>query len=405
MKYACTKRYRPVLIFLSAIFMSSTGLLINASKNELGKIPYSSTSVNLCSEALKCLFCILATLSSRIFSSSPSPPRQKLSMRETLFFSLPALLYMIDNNLSFTILQYLDPATLSVVWNLKILTTAILYRMILKRILSHLQWLSIILLLFGIITTQGHHLEQATAHDNNHQKNDDINNQNYYIMALGLVGIAVTLSSLAGICCEYALKKRPDISFVQQNIYFCGYGILFNGIAVLVKDGIYSIFDGFTEITMIIIGITSCSGLLVGYMFKALDNIAVVFSHAESMMLTALVSFFFFQFKIHVEFVCGVGVSIIAMYLYDCNPENLVIKKQTNYESINDSNATELELKKLENGAGVLPTEKRLLLSRNSMTTTNTTSTATQDGANESSPNSALEKISYLISNNFEQPV
>ena len=76
-------------------------------------------------------------------------------------------------------------------------------------------------------------------------------------------------------------------------------------------------FEGFTTITVVIIGVQSCSGILFGLMFKALDNIAVVFAHAESMILTAIVSIVFFQFTIHVEFVCGVGVSIIAMYLYD----------------------------------------------------------------------------------------
>ena len=52
------------------------------------------------------------------------------------------------------ILQYIGPATLSVVWNIKIIQIAVLFRIVLRRRLSLLKWIAVLLLFFGVIASQ-----------------------------------------------------------------------------------------------------------------------------------------------------------------------------------------------------------------------------------------------------------
>ena len=53
-----------------------------------------------------------------------------------------SLLYMIDNNIVYVILTYIDPATMSLVWNMKIVITALLFRFVLKRHFTRLRWIA-----------------------------------------------------------------------------------------------------------------------------------------------------------------------------------------------------------------------------------------------------------------------
>ncbi len=61
---------------------------------------------------------------------------------------------MVDNNIVFAILTYIDAAVMSIVWNSKIVITALLFRFVLKRQMSTLKWLSVLLLFIAVVITQ-----------------------------------------------------------------------------------------------------------------------------------------------------------------------------------------------------------------------------------------------------------
>ncbi|KAK8923424.1 CMP-sialic acid transporter 1 [Platanthera zijinensis] len=69
-------------------------------------------------------------------------------------FVVPSVIYLVHNNVQFATLTYVDPLTYQIMGNLKIVTTGILFRLFLKRKLSILQWLAIILLVVGTTTSQ-----------------------------------------------------------------------------------------------------------------------------------------------------------------------------------------------------------------------------------------------------------
>ena len=57
-----------------------------------------------------------------------------------MLFTMPALLYVVVNNIRYPILERINPAVYSVVWNLKVIGVAGLLACVLRRPISKRQW-------------------------------------------------------------------------------------------------------------------------------------------------------------------------------------------------------------------------------------------------------------------------
>lgn len=305
-------------MLVASALLCAGNLCINASKDH-GKIPYISVTVTFLIEVLKLVLCLLA-----IVATNERTP-DNFSLKESLFYAVPSLLYMIDNNLTYVILRFVDPATLSVLWNLKILTTAVLFRFVLKRKLSEVRKIAIVLLLLGVVTSQSDHLKKETAvkaartDTADGVKKDDLNSPENFVFGIILVFVAVTISSCASVFTEWAFKRKGSCSFLWQNVQLYIYGILFNGFGLLFEASEISasgFFSGYNNWTLAVIFVNCIGGICMGFILKYLDNIACVYSHAIAMMLTMFFSMLFFQFSPSLEFGCGLSVLLISMYLY-----------------------------------------------------------------------------------------
>ncbi|KAK3710034.1 hypothetical protein QZH41_012427, partial [Actinostola sp. cb2023] len=118
---SCLVVYSRVLIY------GSHSILINLCKVD-GKIPFNSAAVVLLIELAKLLFSLFFFIPEVMSGKVQNP-----SIQTTLAFSVPAVLYCINNNIVVHIQLFLDPASFQVMSNLKITTTAILYWLFIKR--------------------------------------------------------------------------------------------------------------------------------------------------------------------------------------------------------------------------------------------------------------------------------
>ncbi|KAE8887543.1 hypothetical protein PF005_g3452 [Phytophthora fragariae] len=309
-----------------ATLMCSGNLCISASKRD-GQIPYSSTTVTLLIEVLK----LAVMLTAIVFSGTPAPAR--LVPVEAFYYAVPSFLYAIDNNLNYVILRYMDAATLSVLWNLKIVVTAVLFRFVLKHPLSELRKVAIVLLVVGVLTSQSNHLRQmeesmtdtsssSSGHSGMEMSEEAAAEKSAKDLIIGLllVLVAVTISSCASVFTEWTFKRKSSCPFLWQNIQMYVFGIIFNAAGVLLVEGeticSKGFFHGYNSWTLAVVAVNSIGGIGMGFILKYLDNIACVYSHSMAMMLTMLFSMLFFSFSPSLEFGCGLTVLVISMYIY-----------------------------------------------------------------------------------------
>jgi hypothetical protein len=65
-------------------------------------------------------------------------------VRDFVMYAIPGLTYALQNSIVYYAITILGPPTFQVMSNFKIVTTAILWRLILSRKLTIIQWLAVV---------------------------------------------------------------------------------------------------------------------------------------------------------------------------------------------------------------------------------------------------------------------
>ena len=133
------------------VFTCSQGLLMEASKVQ-GKYPYNSAVVPLLSELVKLILSIL--LLRRARARDPAGTIMTTDVKSVMLFPIPSIIYVMHNNVQFYTMAYVDAATYQILGNLKIVTTGILFRFALGRLMTRTQWIALLLLTVGATVSQ-----------------------------------------------------------------------------------------------------------------------------------------------------------------------------------------------------------------------------------------------------------
>ena len=126
----------------AALLMSLQPILVSLSKNEAGGFDYSVPASTMLSELLKLLLSS-GLLLRQMATCAPSELLSEQPWAEMLSYSLPGLIYFVNNNCLFFILQEVDPTTFQLLSQMKTLFTGLLFRLFLRRRLSAVQYLAL----------------------------------------------------------------------------------------------------------------------------------------------------------------------------------------------------------------------------------------------------------------------
>jgi len=240
--------------------------------------------------------------------------------KEALKTAIPAICYLIQNNLQYVAVGYLDASTYAVLYQLKILTTALLSVVILRKELACIQWVSLGLLTAGVSAVV---LSQMSTNASTHGKSTDM------IMP-GLVAVltACLMSGLAGVYFE-KLLKGSTVSLWARNLQLAVYSIVIGLVGLYGDRPNFSIttdfFHGYTSSVWLSILNNAFGGLLVAIVIKYADVILKNFAASLSIILTATVSALFLGATINGWFSIGTFIVMYAMFLYGkINPMDLV---------------------------------------------------------------------------------
>ncbi|KAH9505124.1 hypothetical protein Btru_059616 [Bulinus truncatus] len=295
-------------VFLSGILVievlaySSYGIFVNLSRID-GIVQYKSSSLVLQLEVIKFLISLVL-----LWPEKEKINKLNLRIKSIIPFSLPAICYCINNNLAVNMQDHMDPATFQVLCNLKTVSTAILYRIIIKRKLKLLQWLSL-----ALLTAAGMLNSYAGLSDEPRTLTQ------VYVSPVGLVLTLIYcfLSGLAGVYTEYILKKDQKASLSLQNCYLYIFGILFNLIIwCFQNDKKESLFQGFTLFTWLLLLSQAVNGLIMSLIMKYSSNIVRLFVISSALPVTTLLASFIFNFQPGLELYVTVVSIIISIFLY-----------------------------------------------------------------------------------------
>ena len=119
------KQTRVLAAFVALSLLSClNSLLVRLSKRE-GVFAYKTVLVPLLSECLKLVLSVLSYVTTE---GTLAEAVDAVLWTNSLRYALPSLCYLVQNNLVFVALHYLEPPVFQLMSNLKILSTALLFR-------------------------------------------------------------------------------------------------------------------------------------------------------------------------------------------------------------------------------------------------------------------------------------
>merc|ERR1711865_593162 len=240
--------------------------------------------------------------------------------REVAKSSVPALLYLLQNNLQYIAVSNLQPATYQVTYQLKILSTAVLSVIMLKKSLSRDQWIALLVLTGGVITVQ--FAEYLASVGGTAVKASETLNPT---LGVTCTLIATLSSGLAGVYFEYVIKGGDGVaklSVWERNFQLAGFSVLIGLGGLLVHPTDYAVvstkgfFHGYTSLTFFNVFIQSCGGIIIAFVIKHADNILKNFATAFSLVFSCLFSFLLFNMSVSGLFMLGVVMVLFATSLY-----------------------------------------------------------------------------------------
>ncbi|XP_029013470.1 UDP-galactose translocator-like isoform X1 [Betta splendens] len=277
---------------------------------------FFTTSAVVMAEVLKVLTCLLIILLQKRFSVKDTVllllDSIVLQYRDTLKLAVPSLIYTLQNNLQYIAISNLPAATFQVTYQLKILTTALFSVLMLRKSLSRVQWISLLLLFSGVA------IVQMQQEGNKEASVKDSSGQNYMV---GLVAVVISClsSGFAGVYFEKILKGSSAsvwIRNVQLGIFGTGLGLLglwWNDGTDIAERGF---LFGYTDMVWCVIFNQAFGGLLVAVVVKYADNILKGFATSFSIVVSTVTSIYLFGFHVDLLFIVGAGLVIGAVYMY-----------------------------------------------------------------------------------------
>ncbi|KAJ3161142.1 hypothetical protein HDU86_007764 [Geranomyces michiganensis] len=242
-----------------------------------------------------------------------------------LHMVVPASLYTLQNWLNYFALSRLDATTHQVATQMRILTTALFAVTILRKQLTRIQWMSLIVLTGGLALTQ---IPDTVGEGLNTARHNERSDR---AMAIFAVGVCCLTSAAAGVYLEKVLK-RTSTPLLVRNVQLGILGAVLCAVfGVLLHDGAeiaeYGFFSGYGKTASLAVVLNAVGGLAVAAVIKVADNIVKNSAIALSIVASGVLSAMFDDFVLCRHFFYG-GVLVIGSVCvysaYDVSPGNLL---------------------------------------------------------------------------------
>ncbi|XP_072180423.1 UDP-sugar transporter protein SLC35A5-like [Diadema setosum] len=340
-------------------------MLMKLSANRDHKYDYLPVTVNVCAEAVKLVVCLLLMLKMELNGRSMFHQLFHFSWPECLKFfhwSVPGLFYFLDNLIGFYVMSYFEPAVAVLLTNFGIISTALLFRVILKRKFSRVQWASLLVLFLAIVSlsnqdhrTALHNHRSATTlesvgnstvvsmdkrsaipPDFCHRKprnnveptiTNSVESKYSFTVSLGhiLVIVQCFLASMANVYNEKIFKEGQNYteSIFIQNTRLYTFGVIFNLLTLFIIPRFRNrilycgLFAGYNLYATLLIFDTALVGLTISLILKYRDNMFHVLSAQVTMVAVLSLSMWLTGFQPSLDFFLQMPTVFLAIFIYN----------------------------------------------------------------------------------------
>ena len=303
-----------LLVVFTVGFMTAGPLATKATQTSQGLYAYEPVSVVLLAELLKFLF------STAAYACHPHDKRTHhlLSRRDVAHYAIPAAVYCANNVLLFFIMQHIQPSAFQLLSQLKVIFTAVMVRLLLDRQLNMGHYLALLSLALGAAVSRLPKQNASNAAGGSDDPHRSSTSTEWYGVLLTVVSCLA--SSVGGVLNEKMLKKDGDIHSVHlanSILYF--YGILLNSVLLSTRCVAQQRSDPFSNYNgqiILLVLLTTATGLSISFLLKWLDNLVRVLAHSCAMLLSMTVEVVMLSAMPSPQLVLAVGIVGVSAAQY-----------------------------------------------------------------------------------------
>merc|ERR1711934_598812 len=271
-----------------------------------GHYPLPQTMLVVLVELIKLVATVLR-------SGCQRPSFDPVTLRHSFKFLLPSLLYAINNNIYIAGLMLVPPPIWIILGSFRTVVTASLYKFILKREVSALQFLGALLIVASIVVAKVGDVLSS-----------DLTNS-IPLTAIILAAVAACNSVGAAVYTE-SLFKTSGENFLEQQFWLYFYGAIVASSVHFVTapdlNPLSALGDVSTSVKVLLVVALlfgSVGGLVVAAILKKLDNIVKEYSGATANMFTAVICSFMFPEKFSFTIYIFLAMMLLfgGIYLYE----------------------------------------------------------------------------------------
>jgi UDP-sugar transporter A1/2/3 len=301
---------------------------------------YSAAAAVLMNEMLKCAISSLIALK-RIDNSLWEHQRlsdghkrgftmfhksRLAALRRNIFSSdcyklaMPAILYVVQNNLQYVAISNLDVATFQVTNQMKILTTAFFSVLMLGKRLSRARWGALVLLAVGVCIVQLQTVSNTATTDGRL-----VGRVMHPMRGFLAVTLASVTSGIAGVYFELLVKSNGSTDLWTRNTQLSLFSLLPALMPILFSPhpgvswsaGVASRFANFNGWAIGTVLTQTFGGLLTAIVIRYSDNILKGFATSLSIVISFLASVVLFNYTLTAAFLVGASIVLAATWMYN----------------------------------------------------------------------------------------
>lgn len=230
-----------------------------------------------------------------------------------------AFLYALQNIFALFAYDYVDVATYQIVYQLKIITTAMFMIVLLNRRFSIVQWGAMLALMVGVAVCSYSRLPESDDHETHGLDSTRI-------IGVGVVfGLAVN-SGLAAAYFERVMKSHKSNATMQtidplwtRNLQLSAISVAVTSVDLVRNAGeVYTngFFHGFHSMVFAVIFLQAVGGLTIAAVVRYSDNIVKNFGTSFSLIFSCIISNYMFDQSATWSFYFGVLLVVGAVFVY-----------------------------------------------------------------------------------------